>query len=629
MIADSPTRHTDGIQLRWRRPEPGRHTTLCYTPCVPDLPAGAIPPRVGQTHKQTTVLTNDSDHFDSVTFRGELRETIRASIESHGRPMTAAEVHATCRSDLPGIAPSTIQRAVNDLVTKGVLEPAVTPGRSPLYNITLRPSADDARRHLADMNEALAAVHAGDQPGLSCVAFPSGLDRSLLKTQPFSVRTWNCLTAAGLFSGTDHVLVKDLIPIRQFGQTSLQDMLLVVEDYLLTCIEGAPHPYEHSPAPNSHHDTASTEIVRAPLSQLLAASSEFYGAASMADLLAPDFARLATIIGIQDKLIGIDIDALSAHHTHLSAVLLTEAKRMCNTLTSTQRTVLDRRILADPPDTLVEIGNMVGVTRERVRQIQVALITKYEQVFGRELSTISLVLRTQLGTIVREREVDSRIDGLIVDDGTQGAALARHAIKSGLQYPRITNGVCLDESACLIVDRLRRAAPAVAEDGIIDEARLKAILPDQGWEQHWTLLLECCAFYDVFGFLALRDSDRARTKAALLSIGAPATREEIAEVCGLGSAKVGSYLSGFPNVVRADKSRWGLSEWIDDKYEGIEAEIIQRIEEGGGVTTTSRLFEEIPAKFGVSAASVNTYLQKPKFKLHDNGHVTLRGTSPV
>ena len=163
--------------------------------------------------------------------------------------MTAAEVHATCRSDLPGIAASTIQRAVNDLVTKGVLEPAVTPGRSPLYNITLRPSADDARRHLADMNEALAAVHAGDQPGLSCVAFPSGLDRSLLKTQPFSVRTWNCLTAAGLFSGTDHVLVKDLIPIRHFGQTSLQDMLLVVEDYLLTCIEGAPHPYEHSPAP--------------------------------------------------------------------------------------------------------------------------------------------------------------------------------------------------------------------------------------------------------------------------------------------------------------------------------------------------------------------------------------------
>ena len=581
-----------------------------------------MPDRVGHTRKQTTVLTNDSEHFDSVTFRHKLREIIRAAIESHGRPITAAEVHATCRSDLPGIAPSTVQRALGDLVTNGVLEPAVTPGQSPLYNITLRPSPDDARRHLVDMNEALASVHTGNQPGSCCVALPSGLDRSLLKTQPFSVRTWNCLTAAGMFTGTDHILVQDLLAIRHFGQTSLQDLLFVVEDYLIKCIEGTPHPYQNS-------DTPSLEVVRAPLSQLLAAASEFHGAVSMADLLAPHVTRLAAIIGIRDKLKGVDIDALSAYHTRLSAVLLTEAKRMCNALTPTQRAVLDGRMLAHPPDTLVAVGNMVGVTRERVRQIQEALMTKCEQLFGRELSVVSLVLRTQLGAVVREREVDARIDRLVVDDGTRGAALARHAIKSSLQYSRIMNGVCLDQSAGLIVDQLRRAAPGVAEDGIIDQARLKAVLPDQEWERHWDLLLECCSFHDVFGFLALRDSDRARTKAALLSIGAPATREEIAEVCGLGLTKVGSYLSGFPNVVRADKSRWGLAEWIDDEYAGIEAEIIQRIEEGGGVTTAGRLFKEIPAKYGVSAASVNTYLQSPKFKLHDNGHVTLVDAPPV
>lgn len=538
--------------------------------------------------------------------------------------MTAAEVYAICRSELPGVAPATIQRAVSDLVTTGVLEPAVTPGRSALYNVTLRPSPDDARRYLADMSEALASVHAGNQPELSCVAVPSGLDRSLLKTQPFSVRTWNCLTAAGLFSGTDQLVVNDLLDLRNFGNTSLQDLLLVVEDYLIKCIEGTPH--QHSPTLHSRHDSASVEVVRAPLSRLLAAASEFHDATSMADLLAPHVARLATIIGVHDKLRDIDIDALSACHTHLSAVLLTEAKRMCNTLKPMQRTVLDRRILAHPKDTLLKVGNVVGVTRERVRQIQAALMAKCEQFFGRELSTISLVLKSQLGAVVSEREVDSRIARLIADDGTPGAALARRAIKSSLQYARITNGVCLDETACLIVDRLRRAAPSATEDGIIDQARLKAILPDREWEQHWDLLLKCCAFYDVFGFLALRDSDRARTKAALLAIGAPATRDEIAEVCGLSSAKVGSYLSGFPSVVRADKSRWGLPEWIDDEYEGIEAEIIQRIEEGGGVTTASRLFEELPAKFGVSAASVNAYLQKPKFKLHDNGHVTLVGT---
>ena len=96
---------------------------------------------------------------------------------------------------------------------------------------------------------------------------------------------------------------------------------------------------------------------------------------------------------------------------------------------------------------------------------------------------------------------------------------------------------------------------------------------------------------------------------------------------GLPVPQIGSYLSSFPNVVRADKARWGLAEWIDDEYEGIEAEIIQRIDEGGGVTSTKRLLDELPRKFGVTTGSVNAYLQSPKFTV-ERGHVTL-ATAPT
>ena len=576
----------------------------------------AMPPRIDQTPQIDDRTTKDPGRFDSMVFRRRLRDTISTSIESHGRPLSSAEIYAICRSVFPDTELATIERAVRDLVTNGFLQPADTPGQSARYNVTIRPSPDDARRHLADMSEALSSVHTGAQPGLLCVALPGGLDRSLLKHQRFSVRTSNCLTAAGLFKGTDQVLVKDLLSIRNFGSTSLQDLLLVVEDYLIQCIDGA-----------SHRDRAPVDVLREPLSQLLAAASEFHGAASIADLLAPHVAQMASIIGVYDKLRVVGIDALAANHTRLSDALLTEAQQMYDTLTPTQRTVLDRRILAS--DTLKEVGNILGVTRERVRQVQAALVRRCRIRFGKELRTISIFLKAQLGAIVRERDVDSWIERLIVDDGRPGTVLARHALKNSLQYSRVTNGVCLDESASQVVDLLRRSAPSLAEDGIIDQARLKAILPDREWEQHWVLLLKCCAFSDAFGFLALRDSDRARTKAALLSIGAPSTREEIAELCGLSPAMVGSYLSGFPNVVRADKLRWGLSEWIDDEYEGIEAEIVQRIEEGGGVTTTNRLLKELPTKFGVSAASVSACLQRPTFSVHDNGLVTLDGTSSV
>lgn len=488
---------------------------------------------------------------------------------------------------------------------------------------SVRPSSSDARRHLAEMDAALASVREGNPPPLSCVCLPNGLDRSLLKTQPFRSRTYHCLNARGLFTGDNQILVGDLLKTRNFGRTSLHDLLVVVENYLKKCVR------EPGVTQNASEDT-----FREPLGKLLAAAFEFHDATSIADLLAPEVAQIASAIGVYNDLKAVDVDTISADHASISATVLTEAQQLYENAPRTHQIVLDRRIIASPPDSLADVGHTLGVSRERVRQIHTKLKKKCQVLFGRELRMISFILKLRFGAIVVETDVDSRIDRLISDDGTPGAALARQAIKRSLGYTRTMNGVCLDTSACAVVDHLRRAAPNFVEDGIIDQSALmKAVLPGQEWEQHWQLLLKCCEFYNFFGFLAMRDSDRARTKAALLSIGTPATREEISVLCGINEARVGTYLSGFPNVVRADMSRWGLSEWIDDEYEGIEAEIIQRIEEGGGVTTTTHLFNELPEKFGVSAVSVSAYLQRPIFAVHDNGHVTLAGApsdrSPV
>lgn len=506
-----------------------------------------------------------------------------------------------------------------------------------MLNIPLRPSPRAARRLLTDMDEALSAIHAGNEPPESCVAVPHGLERSLLKALPFRVRTSNCLAAGRLFQGTNELLVKDLLLLRNFGRTSLQDLLLVIKDYLTTCIRNPVrlrYARRTFDGPSILYWLANVTIddyitKRAgdePLGKLLVAASEFHGATSLADLLAPDAARLASIIGVYDKLRSVDITSLSAGQPPLSAIVLADAHRLCDNLKPHHQTVLERRIIASPPDTLVQVGETVGLSKERIRQIQEKITRKLDVGFGVELDTISRILKAQLGGVASKHDVDSRIDSLIAYDGTPGAALARHAVRSGLRYSKTMNGVCLDQSALAVVQALRSAAPGFVEDGIIDQEGLKTILPEPKWEQNWDLLLKGCGFYEVFGFIAQRDSDKARTKAALLSIGVPATREEIAELCGLSPARVGAYLSSFPSVVRADLSRWGLAEWIQDRYEGIEAEITQRIEEGGGVTTTSRLFKELPDRFGVSRSSVSAYLQGPKFVVHEGGHVTLADT---
>jgi hypothetical protein len=106
-------------------------------------------------------------------------------------------------------------------------------------------------------------------------------------------------------------------------------------------------------------------------------------------------------------------------------------------------------------------------------------------------------------------------------------------------------------------------------------------------------LSESMGVVSMSGFWSLRDSMRSRVAAALMRIGRPATKLEIGEAAGLADeARIGSYLSALPGVVRADKDRWALEDWVDDVYGGIVEEINQRIDANhGSVPVASLLFE--------------------------------------
>lgn len=107
----------------------------------------------------------------------------------------------------------------------------------------------------------------------------------------------------------------------------------------------------------------------------------------------------------------------------------------------------------------------------------------------------------------------------------------------------------------------------------------------------------------------------AQVERCLRAHGRPATKEQLADLCGLDAARVGSLLSRIEGVVRADKHRWGFADWIDDEYEGIPAEIMQRIHEDGGSTRLSRLLDELPRLFGVTELSVRSTLSSPTFRV--------------
>ena len=292
--------------------------------------------------------------------------------------------------------------------------------------------------------------------------------------------------------------------------------------------------------------------------------------------------------------------------------------------------VLDSRLFTRNPKTLAETAQVAGITREGLRQKQLRVQKLVDEAVGPEIGVLGTFVAERLGPVVLDSEFESVVASVFDDEVSTVAAadLARRILTSRLNYS-CADGICLSPTAVTVVENLRVRAVEFADDvGLIDESTLQDCLPSDKWTEFYPQILERCGFPRIGSRLAVRDTGRARVKAALLDIGRVATKEEIAEIVGLEPSRVSSQLSGMASVARADKTRWGLVEWIDDVYGGIPAEIIQRIDEDGGATLLERLVEELPRLFDVSEASVRAYVGTPQFTLRD-GYVSLADDSSI
>ena len=444
--------------------------------------------------------------------------------------------------------------------------------------------------------------------------------------------------------GDSPLTVWRLLRLQNFGRKSLRDLLYTVENFLNECVRiGSPdsqeagEPNERTPAAPQESAIPETraQAPRTPwdsagqlLSPLLAAAAELHGARTLADALNPELMRLAGRMGITAAIGAIRIEHVSRGTPGLVSITLGRLALTLDAASDTERTIIEHRVLRTPPTTLEVVGSQVGVTRERIRQVQTRIERKIHAALGRGLRIISATLKEPLGHVVSQSELEGQIEQLLPADESLATRMFRKALLNDMGFT-LDNGVYLDARAMEQLERIRASIRGFADDvGLVDEQRLVASLSSEEWKQWWPWVRERYGLHDLFGSLGIRDSGKARAKAALISIGRPATREEIARACGFGENKAGSHLSVIPSVVKADKDRWALKDWVDDEYDGIVGEIIQRIEEGGGATTTERLLTELPGKFGVNPMSVRAYMQTPKFVIRD-GWISLASTSSI
>ena len=468
----------------------------------------------------------------------------------------------------------------------------------------------DASWKLRDMAQDLA-------PPVDHKVIDPGFDLDAIDRLPLKVRTRNCLRRGrqSISRGT----VGELMRLPGFGITSLLDLMCVLEaagieaDSCELSAVATASSGELLAEPAAQDPAATTGFVlKSDDARLLvAATREFRGATTLGDLLRLDLSELTTAARADeafDEVLLEDDDPAIAE-------LAVDAVGAClEQVPETQRLVIREREAADTPMTLEQLAGMTGLSRERVRQLARKSESDLDAAAGAALDVLALVAAERLGAVTTEPEIENEVVGLLPKASGQEVVATRRLLRSRLAYT-CRDGLCLDRAATAAAAELKEAAPEFADDeGVIDFEQLLESLP-QVWRDDVDDLVRWLGWPRVSGRIALRATARARVKAALLHIGSPANKAEIAEQSGLTERQVGAALSQIESVARADKTRWGLREWIDDIYEGIPAEIVQRINEDGGSTRLNRLLEELPRMFGVNEASVWAYLNTPAFRL--------------
>lgn len=301
----------------------------------------------------------------------------------------------------------------------------------------------------------------------------------------------------------------------------------------------------------------------------------------------------------------------------------------------------DRKILRErlslQPSTLEELGQTLGLTRERVRQVQVAAGRRLAEAAASqdcaEVRWRAQRLRHQLGASIQlsgqeaQAAIAEQLAGLPAEERDFATSILLW-LAGPYQLDSQTGWIHAGPVTAAGPPAQMGFLQDVANEGRIDAELLSNILAESGLVQaaqaDW--LKAEHRIREVNGALFLWTgtvADKAAT--ALEAVGQPTTVEEINAIIGEGHNLRGvrGRLLSDDRFIRTDRVRIGLREWGLEEYSGIVDEIAEEIERAGGEADADALITTVAQRFDLRSASVESYAGVPRFVLAD-GRIRLR-----
>jgi hypothetical protein len=439
---------------------------------------------------------------------------------------------------------------------------------------------------------------------------------------PLRTRTMNALLHEGLLEpgGTlESRTLAELTDIRNFGTISLLDLLCVVEAALSSITSDA---IEENPT--ALLDLGAMKIIAAW------AVGEHAAETAGAVLELSNAPRPQDVEDAWQRILHFPLRNLAGElaQNYSPPQIVAE---FLNSLDDLEKGLLRDRILSiDSPATLDVVGRRHGLSRERVRQIEVRLKVRLTTLAGSSVGRLATRLAERLGTAVPVLSQDVTAFADIVHEYSDPALSRLLLLYLGGPY-RSDDGWILMLPSRESLDETRRSLPDAADQmGLVSETAVTDVLDRAGirreWHDAWITRLGCLRRVGD-KYLRWDGTTLDRLERLLRLRGKPATAEELlADLDETLNARGIKYrLMDDPRFVRINKqSQFALPEWGFDEYTGITDEIAHEIQRCGGIADGEHLVRIISSTYGVAETSVRAYLAAPMFIRSSGGAIRMR-----
>jgi DNA-binding CsgD family transcriptional regulator len=274
-----------------------------------------------------------------------------------------------------------------------------------------------------------------------------------------------------------------------------------------------------------------------------------------------------------------------------------------------QRDVLVERRLVSKRKTLDELGQILGVTRERVRQIERRAENKlrslgldFEWPFGDRLVRIAEAVEYLGGSpdVVAEiRDGTNAASGEAVGIRAYiylaGVSVATGYVGSGPAWAHL-------EAALTQLDGFNSAAlPLIRR-------KLERLIPNITSEELAILLSDRGIRLSTGEVRRSEGTNLDRVKAAFATAGRSLSKAEVAQATGLSQRQVSAVLGRGEEFDWVGRGLFAPADWRLPPYAGTEQALADELRYRGGAAGVSELIAAVQMKFGCTSSSCQIYL---------------------